>query len=98
MAPALLRQATYGSLKLGFYHALKRRLVKNPKGMFYAQRFEVQELIKLPLIFEADVVRVSVFLYKESYQSCIHEALFWEVNFTDHLSSNSKIKLPKKTS
>jgi len=31
VAPALLRQATYGSLKLGFYHALKRRLVKNPK-------------------------------------------------------------------
>ena len=32
VAPALLRQATYGSLKLGFYHAVKRRLVKNPKG------------------------------------------------------------------
>ena len=32
VAPALLRQATYGSLKLGFYHALKRRLVKDPKG------------------------------------------------------------------
>lgn len=31
VAPALLRQATYGSLKLGFYHALKRRLVKKPK-------------------------------------------------------------------
>lgn len=37
VAPALLRQATYGSLKLGFYHALKRRLVKNPKDetLFY---------------------------------------------------------------
>ena len=32
VAPALLRQATYGSLKLGFYHALKRKLVKNTKG------------------------------------------------------------------
>lgn len=32
VAPALLRQATYGSLKLGLYHTLKRRLVKNPKG------------------------------------------------------------------
>ena len=32
VAPALLRQATYGSLKLGFYHAVKRKLVKNPKG------------------------------------------------------------------
>ncbi|XP_068686633.1 kidney mitochondrial carrier protein 1-like isoform X1 [Montipora foliosa] len=37
VAPALLRQATYGSLKLGFYHALKRRLVRNPKDetLFY---------------------------------------------------------------
>ncbi|XP_074633249.1 kidney mitochondrial carrier protein 1-like isoform X2 [Acropora palmata] len=31
VAPALLRQASYGSLKLGFYHALKRKLVNNPK-------------------------------------------------------------------
>lgn len=35
MSPALLRQATYGSLKLGLYHALKRMLVKDPKGKQY---------------------------------------------------------------
>ncbi|XP_032236924.1 kidney mitochondrial carrier protein 1 isoform X2 [Nematostella vectensis] len=31
VSPALLRQATYGSLKLGIYHSLKRILVKDPK-------------------------------------------------------------------
>ncbi|KAK3718275.1 hypothetical protein QZH41_013168 [Actinostola sp. cb2023] len=31
VAPALLRQATYGALKLGIYHAVKRKLVKEPK-------------------------------------------------------------------
>ncbi|KXJ23121.1 kidney mitochondrial carrier protein 1 [Exaiptasia diaphana] len=31
VAPALLRQATYGSLKLGLYHAIKRMLIKDPK-------------------------------------------------------------------
>ncbi|XP_031549444.1 kidney mitochondrial carrier protein 1-like [Actinia tenebrosa] len=31
VAPALLRQATYGSLKLGIYHSVKRKLVKDSK-------------------------------------------------------------------
>lgn len=31
IAPALLRQATYGTIKIGIYHTLKRALVTNPK-------------------------------------------------------------------
>ncbi|XP_060072944.1 kidney mitochondrial carrier protein 1-like [Ylistrum balloti] len=31
IAPALLRQATYGTIKIGIYHSLKRVIVKNPK-------------------------------------------------------------------
>ena len=32
VAPALLRQATYGTIKIGMYHGIKRIIVKNPKG------------------------------------------------------------------
>ncbi len=31
ISPALLRQATYGTIKIGLYHAIKRTLVKNPE-------------------------------------------------------------------
>ncbi|KAL8595989.1 hypothetical protein ACOMHN_018301 [Nucella lapillus] len=31
ISPALLRQATYGTLKIGVYHTLKRTFVSNPK-------------------------------------------------------------------
>ena len=31
LAPALLRQATYGTIKIGLYHGIKRKLVKDPK-------------------------------------------------------------------
>ncbi|XP_069105093.1 kidney mitochondrial carrier protein 1-like [Argopecten irradians] len=31
IAPALLRQATYGTIKIGIYHSLKRTIVQNPK-------------------------------------------------------------------
>ncbi|CAB4017079.1 kidney mitochondrial carrier 1-like [Paramuricea clavata] len=31
VAPALLRQATYGTIKIGMYHGMKRIIVKNPK-------------------------------------------------------------------
>ena len=31
VAPALLRQATYGTIKIGLYHSIKRLLVKNPE-------------------------------------------------------------------
>jgi len=30
LAPALLRQATYGTIKIGVYHTLKRALIKDP--------------------------------------------------------------------
>uniref|UniRef100_A0A2C9LUN0 Uncharacterized protein n=1 Tax=Biomphalaria glabrata TaxID=6526 RepID=A0A2C9LUN0_BIOGL len=30
LAPALLRQATYGTIKIGVYHSLKRTLVTDP--------------------------------------------------------------------
>lgn len=32
IAPALLRQASYGTLKIGLYHYIKRTFVPNPKG------------------------------------------------------------------
>lgn len=32
IAPALLRQASYGTLKIGLYNYFKRVLVANPKG------------------------------------------------------------------
>ena len=51
VAPALLRQATYGSLKLGFYHALKRRLVKDPKGKYRSMEcFAIYRLWCLQLL------------------------------------------------
>lgn len=31
LAPAVLRQATYGTIKFGIYHSLKRRIFKDPK-------------------------------------------------------------------
>ncbi|KAK3094376.1 hypothetical protein FSP39_000954 [Pinctada imbricata] len=31
ISPALLRQATYGTIKIGVYHSLKRMVVENPK-------------------------------------------------------------------
>lgn len=31
VAPALLRQATYGTIKIGMYHGIKRIIVKNPQ-------------------------------------------------------------------
>ncbi|XP_028401390.1 kidney mitochondrial carrier protein 1-like [Dendronephthya gigantea] len=31
VAPALLRQATYGTIKIGMYHGIKRIIVKDPK-------------------------------------------------------------------
>ena len=34
IAPALLRQATYGTIKIGVYHTLKRAVISNPKGKF----------------------------------------------------------------
>lgn len=30
--PALLRQATYGTIKIGIYYSLKNALIKNPHG------------------------------------------------------------------
>lgn len=32
IAPALLRQASYGTIKIGVYHTLKRAIVPNPEG------------------------------------------------------------------
>lgn len=32
IAPALLRQATYGTIKIGVYHTLKRAFISNPRG------------------------------------------------------------------
>ena len=31
LAPALLRQATYGTIKIGLYHGIKGMLVQNPE-------------------------------------------------------------------
>ncbi len=35
IAPALLRQASYGTLKIGLYHYLKRLMVERPQGETY---------------------------------------------------------------
>ena len=32
LSPALLRQATYGTIKIGIYHSLKRTFVPDVKG------------------------------------------------------------------
>lgn len=39
VAPALLRQATYGTIKIGMYHGIKRIIVKDPKGCDSGQVF-----------------------------------------------------------
>jgi solute carrier family 25 protein 14/30 len=39
--PALLRQATYGTLKLGFYQYIKKILNKNFKGTFVLIKYSV---------------------------------------------------------
>ena len=33
LKPALLRQATYGTIKLGFYQYLKKIFIQNPQGL-----------------------------------------------------------------
>lgn len=35
IAPAVLRQATYGTIKIGIYYSLKKVFIKHPEGNFF---------------------------------------------------------------
>lgn len=51
IAPALLRQASYGTIKIGIYQSLKRLFVERLEGQYAQLSFEVilKRIVKIML-------------------------------------------------